>query len=347
MKLITLLKLMMSSILCMLSLSSFAATGWCTTVGGVKQYNYNYTQVFADPSQNFAGKLVNNAYSWSSGGNYIVGCDCTGTNAPGPQYYKMTPGDLTQLEHTSGNVSFYSLNNYLSISSQVWVAAGVGAYVQVPQSNISNLGGGAKVCGGNSTSFSTGGQGSISLYFVRPFVGQINIPTTKIVDVYSSTVSGTFGGSPIASVIISGSVTVPQSCNINAGQVINVELGNVLSENIKTKGAISNGYTPKVVNMTLVCNNISQGVNISLSINGETSTGNANALKTTNNDIGVKILDSTGTVVSPNSGRLPVTMNYSAQTGTSVMSLAPMNVTGNVPSAGQFNAIATINAEMQ
>jgi type 1 fimbria pilin len=196
------------------------------------------------------------------------------------------------------------------------------------------------------TNWISGANGFVSLYFTRPFVGQVVIPNTKILDLYGTKVTGSYGGEPMSSVYMSGSVTVPQSCEINAGQVINVKFGNIMSNDIKDPGEIAKGFTPKVVDMTLACNNISNGVVVSLSFSGEPSGGDPTALKTDNNDIGVRVRDANNNIVPPVNGNLPVTFDYSSQTGTSSMSLAPMNVTGNAPAIGQFNAVATINAEI-
>jgi type 1 fimbria pilin len=338
MKLTNLLKLMVGGILCLTSLSSLAASGWCTATLGTRQYTFNFVSTMTDPLQNKAGTELNRTYNWTSPGiGYQVGCEGESGNAV---YYKTTvPGLMPGVE--INGLHFFSINKYLQVATEVFIGGNLNKYVATPFENVSN----------NNTTytnvFNSGSTGYISLYFASPFVGVVNIPPTKVMDIYGSRTSGSFGGTPMASVTMTGTVTVPQSCDINAGQIIDVKFGNIYATDIKTKGANAAGYTPKVINMTLACNNISEGVNISLSFNGESSTGDPTALKTSNDDIGVRILDATGSTVSPNSGRLPVTMNYAAQTGTSSMTLAPMNVTGNEPPVGDFNATATIRAEMQ
>ncbi|VEI63838.1 Uncharacterised protein [Serratia fonticola] len=49
MKLIRLVKLTLGGLLCLFSVSSFAATGWCTTVGGTKIYNFPFVKQFENP----------------------------------------------------------------------------------------------------------------------------------------------------------------------------------------------------------------------------------------------------------------------------------------------------------
>lgn len=339
MKLIRLVKLTLGGLLCLFSVSSFAATGWCTTIGGTKIYNFPFVKQYDNPADNKAGMYFNHTYQWNLAANYAANCDCTGS---AKTFYKAVIPDLTATRDFDG-LHFYSLNKYLEVATELYVGGNVGKWFATPFPNIDNDF--SSACTG-VTNWISGANGYVSLYFTRPFVGQVVIPSTKILDLYGTKVTGSYGGMPMSSVYMSGSVTVPQSCEINAGQVINVKFGNIMSNDIKNPGEIANGFTPKVVDMTLACNNISNGVVVSLSFSGEPSGGDPTALKTDNNDIGVRVRDANGNIVPPVNGNLPVTFDYSSQTGTSSMSLAPMNVTGNPPAIGQFNAVATINAEI-
>jgi type 1 fimbria pilin len=340
MKLIRLVKLTLGGLLCLFSVSSFAATGWCTTVGGTKIYNFPFVKLFDNPEDNKAGTYFPRTYEWSLAANYAANCDCT---APANTFYKtVVPGDLTATRDYNG-LHYYSLNPYLEVATELYVGGNKRKWIATPFNNEDNEF--PSACSG-VTNWISGANGYVSLYFTRAFVGQVDIPSTKVLDLYGTKVSGSYGGVPMSSVYMSGSVTVPQSCNINAGQVINVNFDNIMSNDIKTKGDIANGFTPKVVNMTLACNNISNGVVVSLSFSGEPSGGDPTALKTDNNDIGVRVRDANGNIVPPENGSLPVTFDYSSQSGTSSMTLAPMNVTGNPPALGRFNAVATINAEI-
>lgn len=340
MKLIRLVKLTLGGLLCLSSVSSFAATGWCTTVAGTKIYNFPFVKQYDNPADNKAGMYFNRTYEWSLAANYAANCDCTGS---ANTFYKaVVPSNLTATRDYDG-LHFYSINKYLEVATELYVGGHLGKSVATPFPNVDNLF--PSACRG-VTNWISGANGFVSLYFTRPFVGQVVIPNTKILDLYGTKVTGSYGGEPMSSVYMSGSVTVPQSCEINAGQVINVKFGNIMSNDIKDPGEIAKGFTPKVVDMTLACNNISNGVVVSLSFSGEPSGGDPTALKTDNNDIGVRVRDANNNIVPPVNGNLPVTFDYSSQTGTSSMSLAPMNVTGNAPAIGQFNAVATINAEI-
>jgi type 1 fimbria pilin len=145
---------------------------------------------------------------------------------------------------------------------------------------------------------------------------------------------------------MSGTVTVPQSCEINP-QPVNVDFGDILASKFKTKGAKPDNFTPINKQLTVACRNISQGVVIKLSFQATPDTNEPMALKTSNNDIGVIIEDRDGNKITPKSGTLPVTMDYAAQSGSTEMNVYPINTTGNTVAEGEFNATATIRAEIQ
>lgn len=339
MKLINLVKPLVGGILFLFSASSFANTGWCTPEKGTMDYGFSFDKTYTDPLQNKIGTLYQRTAPWDLGTVYYASCDCTRDNVT---FFKTTVPGLTATASRNG-LNFYTLNKYLEVATEVWIDGMATQYFATPFNSVSNIN--SNTCG--RSAFRTGSKGYVSLYIANPFVGQLVIPRTKILDLFGTKVRDSFGGIPMSSVYMSGTVTVPQSCDINAGQVINIDFGNLTAKDIKTKGENATGFIPRVVNMTVACNNISEGVKISLSINGDAASGDPTALATSNNDIGVRILDATGNAISPNDGHLPVAMNYAAQTGTSSMSLAPMNVTGNAPPSGEFTATATIRAEIQ
>lgn len=146
---------------------------------------------------------------------------------------------------------------------------------------------------------------------------------------------------------MSGSVTVPQSCEINTGKAINIDFEDIAANHFKTAGQMPKDFVPHVVNMTVACTNISAGVKIALSFEGMADTNDSTALATTNRDIAVRIENITGVKIPVISGLLPVNFNYPSQTGDTTMKIYPINTTGNLPSGGGFTATATIQAEIE
>ncbi|WP_235891894.1 fimbrial protein [Klebsiella spallanzanii] len=285
-------------------------------------------------------------YEWSTGGTYTAKCECDAATLNTPTLYKTTIPGLSATQTRNG-LNFYRLNKYLEIASELYIAGKLNQFVPTPVQDKSNLYSNSFPCNAAGTVFDTGSKGYISLYFTRPFVGQVTIPPTIILNVYGTRKAGNYSSIPMTQISMSGSVTVPQSCEINTGQPINVDFGDIAANNFKTANQMPTGFTPHTVNMTVACTNISAGVKISLSFQGTQDSHDNTALATTNSDIAVRIENITGVKIPVISGLLPVNLNYSTQTGDTTMKIYPINTTGNLPDGGGFTATATIQAEIE
>lgn len=325
-----------------------AATGFCTATGGVKNYQFTFSPTMTDPAQNITGKIITDAQgaNWNGGENYAVKCDCPNPPTMGASYISAkSPLPPLGTLAGGGTGTYFQLNPYLAVAAKVYVGGRTLKYFDVPFSNQSNQYTTAdqQPC---NYDYLSGSQGKIDLYFLRPFVGVSTIPYTKLVDVFVSSINGVSSPNPVAAVYMSGTVTVPQNCDISPSPV-NVDFGTIMSNSFKTAGAMPNGFTKVNKQLTLACRNISNGVVINLSFQTTPDPVYGDALKTDNSSIAVRIEDKNGNIISPNNGALPVNLNYSTQQGTTEMNLYPINTTGSAPSVGIFNATATIKVEIQ
>lgn len=315
---------------------AWAGTGWCTTTGGPKVFTVPFTYNLTDPSQNVAGRIISPANTWKLGASYTAGCDCSVYDVT---YYR-AEGPLTDVAYKDGTNTYYSVNDNLAVATDVWIGGGLNQYKPAPFANISNnLVDG---CPSAPLNTFTGSQGHVHLYFKKAFVGQSIIPSTTVMRIFGTKTSGSYSATPMAIVNISGTITVPQSCRINDGQVINIEFGNILSNALKTKGAGPTGYAAKVEQLAYVCTNMAQGVKLSFTFKGQASPDDSNALATNNPDVGVRLEDINGAVLTPNSGKLSAVLDHATQTGSTSFKSYPVNTTGKEPAAGEFKSTATI-----
>ncbi|MCC4107268.1 fimbrial protein [Serratia ureilytica] len=324
-----------------------AAFGQCTPISGTYGFSFLFAPILTDPSQNVVGRIIKNAdgNNWNLPGSYRVKCECQTRTAS----YVTAKMLLSEPVFSSGGLTYYALNEYLGVASEVFVAGYRNEYIAAPFTNQSNyktdMDGDDESCA--STPYNSGARGRIHLYFRRPFVGVTIIPNTRLVDTYVSVASGVQSDTPVSTISMNGSVIVPQSCEISP-QTVTIDFGDILTSAIQTKGALPSGITPQERTLTLACRNISEGVKVSLSFRGEADGTMPEALKTSNRDIGVMIKDMQGNVIRPQSGRLPIdNFQYPNQSGSSRISVYPINTTGQAPVVGQFNATATIQAEIQ
>ncbi|MCR0997288.1 fimbrial protein [Serratia rubidaea] len=323
------------------------APGTCVSEGGTQKYPFTFETSFDSPDKNTTGMIIENASQdkWNISQPYFATCGCSTMNAA---YFSAVPllKGLDYIDPTGWE--YHILNDFLSVASKVHIAGGLGKDVQVPFTNISNRNGSYEVaCSGKKNEYYSGAKGTINLRFRRPFVGVQVIPPTRLVEVYMSSTSGVTSPTPVSYVMMSGSVTVPQNCEISP-QPVTVNFGDIASTEFKEKGKMPKNFTPHHKELTLACRNISDGVKISLSFQGEADPNDATALKSTNKDIAVKVEDSLSSdVISPNNGRLPVMMNYTDQTGKTGINVYPINTSNEMPEVGVFNSTATIRVEIE
>ncbi|VEA69798.1 long polar fimbrial protein LpfD [Serratia rubidaea] len=322
------------------------------SIGGAQEYPFSFSTSFTEPDQNTAGKIIENAAGgeWDRPERYTVTCGCTNMR----EAYVTAIPLLKELDYTGGTdiegtpLSYYVLNDFLSVASMVYVHGKIKKSLAVPFYSRDNENTGSPIpCNGAKNTFKSGSQGQINLRFRRPFVGVKVIPPTRLLEVYLSSTSGVSSPTPVSYVTMSGTVTVPQNCEISPQPVV-INFGDIMSTDFKRKGEMPKNFTPHQRDLTLACRNISDGVKVSLSFQGEADPSDPSALKSTNKDIAVKIEDSSSNaVISPNNGRLPVMMNYMDQTGKTGINVYPINTSNEMPEVGVFNSTATIRVEIE
>lgn len=329
-------------------------TGWCQPTSGSHNYPFNVTQTITDTDDNHTGKIVEG--SWDLGGEYGVECDCDNSDYHGPNYFTATTGDLTQKGTYSesryyGHMDYYVLvPGKLEIGTEALIVGDLDQYVSVPFSAVSNLSTNAKGCKENGMQDVTAGsKGHVRIYVTHPLVGQVIIPPTTIMNLYLSKANTAVGSNvppavpPVAHVTLSGTITVPQSCTINAGEAIEVNFDPIMAKDIKHVG---DSPTRKTTTVNFTCSNVANGTNLSMSLSGENDPHNTDYLKTTNDNIGIRISDKHDNTIVPNgSAELPVD-NYADGKGSTEFTAAPVNTTGYI-SAGEFQATATLEMQIR
>lgn len=333
-------------------------TGWCTSNQGTNTVPFDVTKTVTETSGNEAGSIIE--ASWSRGsGAYNATCDCDNTDYRGVNYFTATTGGLTQKgsysqETSYGTMEFYELvADKLQIGTEMYIAGRLGAYVPVPFSALSNKDPTAGGCGtATMVSLTAGFSGRVHIYITHPLAGQITIPDTVIANLYLSKTSIVPGENveapvaPVTQVRISGTITIPQSCEINAGQIIEVQLPDILGKDIRNLGDSpqSSHVTTKA---SFTCSNVPDGTNLSISLTGSNDPNNSDYLQTDNENIGIRISDKNDNTIVPNgSVELPVD-DYQDGSGSTVFTAAPVNTTGKIPHTGQYQATATLDVQIR
>lgn len=330
--------------------------GPCTPTDGTHVFNPTINKAMTDVSQNVKGATFVDFDSWDLGGSYKAFCICPDNELyDNPVYFKAEV-PLTFVASV-GDHNYYQVSNNLAVATDVLIAGHFNEYVSTPFINKSNLFPTRDLCSQNektsTTIWTSGGKGHVSLYILQPFVGESIIPSTKVMDLYASMMVGQYGGIPISSVYISGTVTVPQGCELSSGSTLEIPFGEFKSSDFKgRKGLIPSGATKYTKELEFKCSNIADGVKISLRIEGTPNANDSNAIDMGSPDIGAVIEGSNGQIMIPNDS-VGQEMNVSAlvdethRVATTTITAYPISTTGKAPEAGEFEGIATMRIDVE
>lgn len=135
-------------------------------------------------------------------------------------------------------------------------------------------------------------------------------------------------------------ITVPQSCELNAGQVININFGNISSGAFKTAGVGAQGVKPQSRNVSVRCDNVAGNAQLTMRLQADKTNGNV-VVSDENNDVGFRVTNNSGVPLIPNnlSSVIPFTLDSNARQNVTIQAY-PVSVTGNKPAEGPVTSRA-------
>jgi type 1 fimbria pilin len=200
---------------------------------------------------------------------------------------------------------------------------------------------------------------SMKLYIKKPILGEEVIPMQTVVENFaclSTDGDGACNSSnavPVSTISLSGSITAPLSCTINAGSTIEVEMGNIVSSQFVAQGQPPGGYTLKNVDIDYHCDApaVSNSSKIRLSLTadqGVSDTDNRVIAKMLNrDDIGVRMFDeSSKSVLMDGTADFDVPLDSDGN-GSIHLKAAPVSTTNKKPEPGKFEGNVTIKMDLR
>lgn len=314
--------------------------GSCGPVNNeTSNFNFSVSNVVSNPSENTAGTVLP-AITASSSGSFSVGCKC-----PTNDYiytHQWTTTTLTP-DGSSGGLNFYKVDDYLSVATEI-KDNGNGEYYPTPWNDHYYPTGDGQECNYYISGYHTGNNIRATFRIDKAFIGTSNYNNLKILDLWYTTSDDFVQGVPVVSLYLTGQITVPQTCSVNAGQIVTVDFGSFMSGEFKNKGQMPTGYTPKTITVPIKCNGMDANASLTLRFQAEASADEPAAIKTSNDDVGVQLTDDSGKVIEPNSGLIPFQLDDNLQ-ATVTFHAAPISTTGNAPAEGTFSATAYIRVD--
>ncbi|HHQ6627925.1 TPA: fimbrial protein [Serratia fonticola] len=140
-------------------------------------------------------------------------------------------------------------------------------------------------------------------------------------------------------------ITVPQTCELNGGQVIDINFGNISSTAFKTAGAIAQGVTPQSRTISVKCDNIAGNAQLTMRLQADKTNGNV-VVSDENNDVGFRVANNSGAPLIPNnlSSVIPFSLDSNARQNVTIQAY-PVSVTGNKPTEGPVTSRAYLRVD--
>ncbi|MGL4726518.1 MAG: fimbrial protein [Scandinavium sp.] len=343
------------SLLCLVGLLSGVAqadTGPCNPEGGTVSASYDYgNNTITEPDQNAVGTIIPAIVLQAPSGSINIVCSCTG----GPYQWLWLWGDTTlPLEETINGLNYFGVpgNEYLQVALESNTSGGT--YYSFPFDGKHNYSATkAYKCGASNAiaigSTHTGSMLRVTLRIKKSFIGSSYLASTYVGSTYwtiGDVAAPSHGSIAAVDMYISGSVTVPQNCTVNAGTQIVVPLGDIFSGDFTTAGDKAKNYTPKTFNVPVECNSVNAYAQLSLRVQGTPSSSQPQALETGNPDVGIVIADSDGKVLAPNDATTSThfTLDASSKANVSLQTY-PISTTGKAPGEGTFSSLALLRVD--
>ncbi|HCL5252125.1 TPA: fimbrial protein [Salmonella enterica] len=335
-----------------------ARSGQCFATGSPHHSVLPFYGKTLSAIQNRASTTVN--YETSNSDLYPGTCECT-TGRVGQidyLYYTATINSTLAATVKRSGINYYYLNEHMDIGLSIDVHGR--GYINVPferQPNSPGSGGSGAYyeCKtlDDGITFESGSRAMIYFYIKEPFIGTQTIPQTLIARVYGATSSAVSldYSKPLADVYIAGDITAPQECEINGGQTIEVDFGQIpASEFSTTPGqALMDRKIP--VKASVKCTGMSSGQDVEVSLHATQAGALPTVIETSNADVGIKMYDEYNNEVDVNGGRMETDMGTRSRLGDEDgefnFSAAPASATGTRPKPTKFDANVTIIMEIK
>ncbi|CAM3988573.1 fimbrial protein [Serratia silvae] len=336
--------------------------------GSPHPYNFNFTRNITEPFENVKDHVVEDAANgkWQGGGEYQVDCECDTSG-------RMNESYISGVSLIGGNYDTYKGWNYyplagtegrLAVATTVHIGGGQNVQKHVPFSMESNLWTSVnQEC--TNTRYASGSTGTVNLRFLKPFVGETEIPPVTFLAIYISSSKDVKSTNPVATVSMSGKVTVKQSC-VFTPPSISIAFGDIMADSFKVApGQKPVGFKGEYsTTVAMDCGNISEGVIVSLALKGESNAHITDALKTIstedgteNEDVAIRFVDKDGKIIKPSvsgieakEGLLSVSMTGLGELvskGITEFTAYPISATGQSAKVGEFTATATLDVQLE
>lgn len=191
---------------------------------------------------------------------------------------------------------------------------------------------------------------SFRVRVTKRFINRVSLPRRPMFKVYVTTTNQDPLNTVVYTISYSGEITVPQTCEIDAGQIVEFNFGNIGAATFSDAGV---GGKPAQVseqtkNVAIRCTGVEQQALLTLRVEAQRTNNGGDIMVSDNPDVGFKVANDNGTPLTPNniSSIIPFQLD-SAAAATVRIKAWPVSVTGNRPAEGQVKAGGYLRVDYQ
>ncbi|MCU4538228.1 fimbrial protein [Acinetobacter bereziniae] len=332
------LKYLLLSLLMVSSTQSYARQCWnAKGYNIVDKVNYDLSRTFSQ-GNNAIGQI----HEITINPNTDMKAQCTSASYPGGQSITVRAYIAEQgIVQREGDYQYMQINEYLLAAMRINDSA-IGEFYPPARKS---MGRDPNVDDGNPFLVRDSNL-TLRLKVIKPFVGNVSIPSKTMFTVYVTTSHNDPLYYPVYTISYSGRIIAPQSCTIDSGKVLEIKFGDILASEFAQAGAGNkpNSVDPQTRSVSVQCSNMNAAATLTFRIESEKSQGEM--LVSNNNDIGFKISNLNDKLLIPNN--LLSTSEFQLnqnQNATISFKAWPVSVTGKKPALGPFNSRAFIRID--
>ncbi|EEW7007369.1 adhesin [Escherichia coli] len=186
------------------------------------------------------------------------------------------------------------------------------------------------------------------LKVIRPFINMVEIPRQVMFTVYVTSTPYDPLVTPVYTISFGGRVEVPQNCELNAGQIVEFDFGDIGASLFSAAGPGNRpaGVMPQTKSIAIKCTNVAAQAYLTMRL--EASAVSGQAMVSDNQDLGFIVADQNDTPITPNDLNSVIPFRLDAAAAANVTLRAwPISITGQKPTEGPFSALGYLRVDYQ
>ncbi len=186
------------------------------------------------------------------------------------------------------------------------------------------------------------------LKVIRPFINMVEIPRQVMFTVYVTSTPYDPLVTPVYTISFGSRVEVPQNCELNAGQIVEFDFGDIGASLFSAAGPGNRpaGVMPQTKSIAVKCTNVAAQAYLTMRL--EASAVSGQAMVSDNQDLGFIVADQNDTPITPNDLNSVIPFRLDAAAAANVTLRAwPISITGQKPTEGPFSALGYLRVDYQ